>query len=77
MASGMEMMIGAVLKSFGVNPDDIKREVLQRVAQFEHNVAILNATQAAILANQKAMCEHLNIPFTPPAIIEPSQRDAA
>lgn len=77
MALGMEMMVSGLLRGFGVDPDAIKAEVLQRIAQFEHNVAVLNETQRAILANQKAIADHLGIAYNAPQFIEPPVSQAA
>lgn len=77
MSKGLEMMAATLLKSFGVDPDAIKQEAVERIAQFELNVKILNATNAAILANLKAICVKLDIPYTPPAIIETAMKQAA
>jgi DNA polymerase III psi subunit len=42
--SAMENMVQMVLKALNVDPDEIKKEVLTRVQQFEQNVTLLNTT---------------------------------
>ena len=77
MASGVEMMASTLLKAFGVNPDEIKREAVQRIEQFETNVSILNSTQTAILANLKNICAHLGVEYVEPVAVETPKQIAA
>lgn len=77
MSKGIEMAIRSLLSATGFNVDEVKAEVTQRIAQFEHNVATLNARMEAIDKNLKAICEHHGIPYTPPAEVIPPQKVAA
>lgn len=77
MAKGLEMMASTLLNAFGVNPDEIKKEAVTRIEQFESNVAILNATQTAILANLKNICEHLGVEYVAPITVEAPKQIAA
>lgn len=50
--SAMENMVRMILKSFDVDPEAIKKDVLGRVEAFEANVKTLNDTLALLLETQ-------------------------
>lgn len=63
---GTEMMVAAAIKALGLDPEEIKKTIAE-VAQivFKSGAALgrIEAQQKAILENQKAICDKLEIPF--------------
>lgn len=69
MALGIEMMVRSLLAATGVDVEAAKKEALTRIENFEHNLAVLNATLASNDANLKAICNHLGVPYTAPVFV--------
>ncbi len=66
MALGIEMLVKSILSATGVDVEAAKVEAITRIENFEHNLAVLNATLASNDANLKAICSHLGVPYTAP-----------
>lgn len=78
MALGIEMMVRSLLAATGVDVEAAKKEALTRIENFEHNLAVLNATLASNDANLKAICNHLGVPYTSPEFVpHPREQIAA
>lgn len=77
MSKGIEMMVRSLISAAGIDVEAVKAEAVERIQNFETNVATLNARLEAIETNLKAICEFHSIAYTPPRVISPPQKTAA
>lgn len=71
------MMVKSLLAATGIDVETVKGEAMQRIENFEHSVATLNARLKSIDANLRAICAHHGIEYVAPEEIPAPQNKAA
>lgn len=77
MSKGIEMLVRSLLSATGINVEAVKAEAVERIQNFETNVATLNSRLEAIEVNQRALCVHHGVEYTPPKPVPVPQPIAA